>query len=93
MNKSARFQINPKSLYTSRDEGFDENSVSTTRKMLPLLTTEKIDQNWLTPNFRNAYQQQKKNLNKSTRFKVTAKSVYTSRDEGFDENSASTVRN
>ena len=32
-------------------------------------------------------------LNKSARFEVNRKSVYTSRDEGFDENSASTVRN
>ena len=28
------FEINPKSLYTSRDEGFDENSVSTSQKNL-----------------------------------------------------------
>ena len=28
LNKITRFEINPKSVYTSRDEGFDENSVS-----------------------------------------------------------------
>ena len=29
--------MNPKSVYTSRDEGFDENSVSTSQeKLLPL---------------------------------------------------------
>ena len=33
----SRFEINPKSAYTSRDEGFDENSVSTSRiKLLQL---------------------------------------------------------
>ena len=37
LNKSTRFVINPKSVHTSRDEGFDENSVSTRRKkLLPL---------------------------------------------------------
>ena len=34
LNKSTRFEINPKFVYTSRNEGFDENSVSTTRKKL-----------------------------------------------------------
>ena len=37
LNKNTLFEINPKSVYTSRDEGFDENSVSTSRKkLLPL---------------------------------------------------------
>ena len=37
LNKSPRFEINPKSVCTNRDEGFDENSVSTSRKkLLPL---------------------------------------------------------
>ena len=37
LNKSAWFESDPKSVYTSRDEGFDENSVSTSpKKMLPL---------------------------------------------------------
>ena len=37
LHKSTRFEINPKSVYTNRDEGFDENSVSTSRtKLLPL---------------------------------------------------------
>ena len=31
LNKSTQFKINPKSVCTSRDEGFDENSVSTSR--------------------------------------------------------------
>ena len=34
LNKSTRFEINRKSVYTSRDEVFDENSVSTSRKKL-----------------------------------------------------------
>ena len=37
LNKSTRFEINPKSVNTSRDEEFDENYVSTCRKkLLPL---------------------------------------------------------
>ena len=50
-------------------------------KLLPLLGTEKIEEDCFTPNFSNAFQQQKK---------VNPKSVYTSRDEGFDEKSVST---
>ena len=34
LNKNARFEINPKSVYPSRDKEFDENSVSTGRKKL-----------------------------------------------------------
>ena len=37
-DKSTRFEINPKSVYTSHDEGFDEKSVSTSRKKLLPLT-------------------------------------------------------
>ena len=37
LNKSTQFEINPKSVYTSRDEGFDEKFLSTSRKkLLPL---------------------------------------------------------
>ena len=37
LNKNTLFETNPKSVYTSRDEGSDENSVSTCRKkLLPL---------------------------------------------------------
>ena len=62
-------------------------------KLLPLLGREKNKENWFTPNFSNAFQQQKKKaLNKSTRFKINPKPVYTGRDEGFDENSVSTSR-
>ena len=35
----------------------------------------------------------KKHLNKSERFEINPKSVYTSRDETFYKNFASTVRN
>ena len=34
LNKSTRFEINPKSICTKSHEGFDENSVSTSRKKL-----------------------------------------------------------
>ena len=45
--KKKRFEINPKSVYTSRDEGFDVNSVSTSRKkLLPLAgISAKIQEN------------------------------------------------
>ena len=37
LNKSTWFEINPKSIYTSRHERFDENSIATSRKkLLPL---------------------------------------------------------
>ena len=37
LNKSTRFEINPKSVCTSRVEGFEENVVPTSRKkLLPL---------------------------------------------------------
>ena len=38
LNKSPWFEIKPKSVYTSRDERFDKNSVSTSRKKLLPLT-------------------------------------------------------
>ena len=47
LNKSTRFESNPKSVCTSCDEGFDENSVFTSRrKQLPLAgISEKIQKN------------------------------------------------
>ena len=47
LNKSTRFGIDPKAVYTSRDEGFDETSVSTSRKkLLPLaVISAKIQEN------------------------------------------------
>ena len=37
LNRSTRFEINPKFVYTSRDEGFDENFVFISQeKLLPL---------------------------------------------------------
>ena len=37
MLSSSRKKVNPKSVYASRDEGFDEKSVSTSqKKLLPL---------------------------------------------------------
>ena len=49
MNTSTRFEINPKSVYTSRDEEFDEKFVSTGRKKLfPLAgISAKIPENGL----------------------------------------------
>ena len=47
LNKSTRFEINPKSVYTSRDEGFKKNSVFTRpKKMLPFAAiSAKIQEN------------------------------------------------
>ena len=66
LNKSTLFEINPKSVYTSREEVFDENYVSTSRrKLLPLAgISAKIQENvqragimsfknWPTFNFKN----------------------------------------
>ena len=41
------FEVNPKFIYTSSDEGFDENSVSTSQKKLLLLAgiSVKIQEN------------------------------------------------
>ena len=48
-----------------------------------------MEENWLTPNLRNALEQQKKkHLNKITRFEINPKSLSTGRDKGFDENFA-----
>ena len=59
-------------------------------KLLLLLGTEKNRKNQFTSNFSDAFQQEKKALIKSTWFEIDPKFVYTSRDEGFDENSVST---
>ena len=48
------------------------------------------NENWFTLTFTNAFQQQKKALIKKTRSEIYPKSVYTSRDDRFDENSVST---
>ena len=58
-NKSTWFEINAKSVYTCLDEGFDEKSVSTSRKNLLTLAgiSAKIIfffKNWPTFNFTNA---------------------------------------
>ena len=47
LNKSPRFGTNAKSVHTCRDEGFDEDSVSTTRKkLLPIAgISAKIQEN------------------------------------------------
>ena len=59
-------------------------------KLPPLLGTEKIEENWFTSSFSNAFHKQKKKLlSKYTQFEINPKSVYTSHDEGFDKNSVS----
>ena len=43
--RNTRFEINPKSIYTSRNEGFDENSVIPSRKkLLPLAGLSGFDE-------------------------------------------------
>ena len=64
------------------------------KTLLPLLGTEKVEENCLTPNFSHEFEEQKKKyLQKRTRFEVNAKSVYTSRDEGVDENVSTRQKN
>ena len=58
--------------------------------LISRIGTENIEENLLTPNFNNAIQQQKK-MNKRARFEINQKSVWTSRDAGFDENFVSTT--
>ena len=85
MSKYTQFEINPKSVYTSHDEGFDKNSVSFHRKkLLPLAgISEKTEENgvrilfllknWFKLNFMNGVHQQKKALNKYRRFAINQK--------------------
>ena len=99
-NKSTQFEINPKSVYTSRNEGFDENLVTTSLKKLLSLAgiSTKIQENdfyeeekctslkiGLQLIFKNGFHQQRKALNKSARFVINQKSVSTSHNEGFVE--------
>ena len=51
---------------------FIKNLFPPAEKLLPLLRTEKIEENWFTPNFKNGVHQQKKALDKSksTRFVI-----------------------
>ena len=64
------------------------------KTLFPLLGTEKIEENCLTPNFSHEFEEQKKKyLQKRTRFEVNAKSIYTSRDEGVDENVSTSQKN
>ena len=44
-----------------------------------------MEENWFTPNLKNCVHQQKKALNKSTKFVINRKSVSTSQNEGFLE--------
>ena len=83
LNKNARFETNSKSEYTSSDKGFDENSVSTSRKSCfhsqeylqkpnKMVSTSRnvffFFLNWPTFNFKNGVLQQKRAPNKSKRF-------------------------
>ena len=44
-----------------------------------------MEENQFTPNFKNCVHQQEKALNKSTKFVINRKSVFTSQNEGFLE--------
>ena len=52
-----------------------------------MLGTEKIEENWFTHYFSNDFERQKLAQNKTIRFEINPKSVYTSRNERFGENS------
>ena len=53
--------------------------------MLPLLGIEKMEENWFTPNLRNCVHQQKKAPNKTAKFVINRKSLFTSQNEGFSK--------
>ena len=57
-----------------------------------MLETEKIEENWFTHYFSNDFERQKIAQNKTTRFGINPKSVYTSHNERFGENSVSFCR-
>ena len=51
----------------------------------PLLGIEKMEGNWFTSNLKNCVYQQEKAPNKSTKFIINRKSIFTSQNEGFLE--------
>ena len=55
------------------------------RKTTSAVRNRKIEENWFTPNFKHCVHQQKKALNKSTKFVINRKSISTSQNEGFLE--------
>ena len=94
LNKRTRFESNPKPVNTSRNEWFDENPISTSRKKLLPLNLGKWFQragmiffkNWPTFIFKNGvHYRKKKALNKRKRFAIDQKTVSNSRNEGFVE--------
>ena len=99
MNKKKRFEINLKPIYTSRDEGFDENFVSTSwKKLLPLAgISAKIQENGFNEQgcsylkivlhliSRMVSTIRKKTLNKNKKVCNLLKTISTSQNEGFVE--------
>ena len=75
LKKNTRFENNPKSVCTKSHEGFDENSVSTSRKklLIPLAGIMFFLKNWPTFNFKIGVHQQKKALNKNKKFVINKK--------------------
>ena len=62
-----------------------KNPFPLAEKLFSLLGTEKLEENWFTPNFMNCVHQQKKAPNKSTKFVIIRTSVSTSQNEGVLE--------
>ena len=92
VSTSTKFDLNKRILTENPNKAFDKKTrFYQPGKLLPLLGTRKIEENWFTPNLNNAFhQQEKESWNKSTQFEINPKSVYTSRNEGFDENLVTT---
>ena len=68
--------------------------VSTSKKTLRKRILFRLEENWFTPNFNNAFHQlEKKVLNKRTWSEINPKSVYTICIEAFYENPTSTGKN
>ena len=64
-------------------DGKTASASTATASSIPKI--EKMEKNWFTPNFKNCVHQQKKALNKSTKFVINQKSVSTSQNEEFLE--------
>ena len=62
-----------------------KNPFPLAEKTASAIRNRKMEKNWFTPNVKNCVHQQKKALNKSTKFVINRKSVSTSQNEGFLE--------
>ena len=91
VSTSAKFALNKK-IYKQKNpfllagmKHSIKNQFPLAGKLLPLLGIEKMEENWLTTNFKNCVHQQKKAPNISTKFVINRKPVSARQNEGFLE--------